>query len=165
MNDTGSRNSIFAIFLGLPGVILWLGGLWICYTAALIHLLDLVDWNIYTAAQQKRLIIIYSIAPFTPIIGYAMIVLASVLCGFDHYRLPPKQAIALAALNAGQQFLVLLALCQIILTIGPPPVYDLLSPPVLIGSGLLILLFLLLRRFTRRKNQEWRKLASGPTNS
>lgn len=157
MTAPSNRNSIFAIFLGLPGVVLWLGGLWLCYTAALIHLLDLRDWDIYTPAQQKRLIIAYSIAPFTPIIGYTMIVLASVLCGFDRYRLPSKQAIALAALDAAQQFLILLALCQLIM-MGPWGAYDFMSPPILISSALLILVFVSLNRFAKRKHREWREV-------
>ncbi|MFC7338274.1 hypothetical protein ACFQY0_13855 [Haloferula chungangensis] len=148
-----ARSSIFMLFLGLPGLVLWLGGLWFCYTAVLIQVLDLSDFD-YTAAQKKRLYIAYVTALFAPFIGYTMIVMASLLCGFDHYRLPPKQAVALACFDAGQQFLFLLALCQLIM-MGPWGVYDFMSPGILISSGLLILAYLLLRRFAKRKHHEW----------
>jgi hypothetical protein len=147
------KNSLFAIFLGLPGVILWLGGLWVCYTAVLIRVLDLSDFE-YTPAQQKRLIIAYTIASLAPFIGYTMIVMASILSGFERYRLPPKQAVALAALDAGQQFLVLLALCQLVM-MGPWGVYDFMSPWILFSSGVLIILFFLLHRFAKTKHREW----------
>jgi hypothetical protein len=163
MPPANSRNPIFAIFLGVPGVVLWLGGLWICYAATVASILDGIGWEGYSSNQRTRLIVFLSVSSIAPFIGYTMIVFASILSGFERYRLPPKQAIALAALDAGQQFLVLLALCQVILTIGPPPVYDLLSPPVLISSGILFLLFLLLRRFAKRKHHHWRKLSSEPS--
>ncbi|MEP4077420.1 hypothetical protein [Haloferula sp.] len=160
MTDSRPSNPIFALFLGLPGVILWLGGLWICYTGVIIHILYPGDWDfMHTPDQQKRLIIIYCIAPFTPIIGYSMIVLASILCGFDRYRLPPKQTVALACFDALQQILILLALCQIIM-MGPWGVYDFMNPTILIISGVLIILFLILRRHAKRNHREWHRSAS-----
>ncbi len=151
---------LFFVFLGLPGVVLWLGGLWVCYTAALIYLLDRPGFE-HTAGQEMRLVVLCSIAACAPFVGYAMIVAASILCGFERYRLPPKQAASLAALDAGQQFLFLLGLCQLMMMVPPWGVYDFMSVRILISSGFLLVLAFVLRGFTKRKHREWLNASRG----
>lgn len=158
--DRKMLNPLFFVSLGLPGVVLWLGGLWLCYTAALIYVLDLPGFE-HTADQERRLAVFCSIAAFATFVGYAMIVAASILCGFERYRLPPNQAASLAALDAGQQVLFLLALCQLIMMAPVWGVYDFMSVRILISSGFLLVLAFVLRGFARRKHREWLNASRG----